>query len=457
MIEGNQMPGRLYALQLSDYDIILGMDWLEIYGAMLDCIKKRIRFCHPNGAVFEYQGSPKKHWKSWKEIAQPKECGGLGVLNLYHMQIAFRTKMLWRALTTKSVCARFFKRKHLYNYHHSKAQFPLMLAADRRLWKQAAHLIQGNHRMISMDTNSAGYFWFDVWTGDTPLKAYIPEDIWRDMPDKLCTIQQALNTSESTQLQITLMHCPRHLLAQYLTNNDSKDTWVWCSTSNGIFSTKSVRLLLQPETAQNLKEMSAKHIINKTMLSIRAICISAKFQNIPQPWLNALKQSRKGDADLNQNVMAPRIVRWLTPPQGRLKLNVDGAFNVTTNEAGGGGILRDRKGNMYCAFANHYKHLKSILVAEAFALRDGLLMCYNKGINDVRVETDSLNLLHIVTGKLLHPWDFAFILQEIAVIAKKVQAAITYKDLCPSVGLYTVFLFLCEEKVNGVLVKVLKT
>ena len=34
------------------------MDWLETYGAMLDCRKKRVRFCHPNGAVFEYQGMP---------------------------------------------------------------------------------------------------------------------------------------------------------------------------------------------------------------------------------------------------------------------------------------------------------------------------------------------------------------------------------------------------------------
>ncbi|MQL73079.1 hypothetical protein Taro_005421 [Colocasia esculenta] len=45
---------------------------------------------------------------------------------------------------------------------------------------------------------------------------------------------------------------------------------------------------------------------------------------------------------------------------------------------------------------------------------------------DEKVETDSLNLLHIVTGQLLRPWDFAFILQEIAVIANKVEAAITY-------------------------------
>ncbi|MQM10419.1 hypothetical protein Taro_043311 [Colocasia esculenta] len=31
VIQGNQMPARLYALSLKDYDVILGMDWLEAY------------------------------------------------------------------------------------------------------------------------------------------------------------------------------------------------------------------------------------------------------------------------------------------------------------------------------------------------------------------------------------------------------------------------------------------
>ncbi|MQL70992.1 hypothetical protein Taro_003311 [Colocasia esculenta] len=132
---------------------------------------------------------------------------------------------------------------------------------------------------------------------------------------------------------------------------------------------------------------------------------SSSSRKIPAPLFLEYEDHGKGDADLNRNVMAPRIVRWLTPPQGRLKLNVDGAFNMTTNEAGGGGILRDHKGNMYCAFANHYKDLESSLVVEALAS-----------------EMDC----SCATTRLLRPWDFAFILQEIVVIAKKVQAAITY-------------------------------
>ncbi|MQM23776.1 hypothetical protein Taro_056845, partial [Colocasia esculenta] len=82
--------------------------------------------------------------------------------------------------------------------------------------------------------------------------------------------------------------------------------------------------------------------------------------------------------------MAPKVAKWFTPPKGRLKLNVDGAFKMTTNEAGGGGILRDHKGNMSCAFAKPYYHLKSSLATEAFAVRDGLLMCCNKGITEVQ-------------------------------------------------------------------------
>ncbi|MQM13529.1 hypothetical protein Taro_046455 [Colocasia esculenta] len=426
----------------------------------------------------------------------------------------------------------------------------MQLAADRRLWKHAAQLIQDNHRIISMDAKSAGYFWFDVWTGDTPLEAYIPEDKWRDMPNKICTIQQAFSNPEGVHLQAAFLHCPIHLLAQFLINNDDENTWIWCPNTDGKFSTKSVWLLLQPETSQkwaalwspyiplkwsillwrmiqNLlpvdetvkgkgvplcskcsccsnhqeeslihlffssniatqvwadlslllqfknseisdvadgvssflthpeltttagrlkrctfmavlweiwcsrnrarfqgNDMSVQHIINRSMLSIRAICISAKFQKIPQSWLATLRQYNSGNG--NMNAMVPKIVRWLTPPPGRLKLNVDGAFKMTANEAGGGGILRDHKGNMVCAFANPYHELKTSLHAEALALRDGLLMCCSRGAHDVLVETDSLNLVHIVTGQLPRPWDLSLILQKVAVITNRAKAEITH-------------------------------
>ncbi|MQM20188.1 hypothetical protein Taro_053203 [Colocasia esculenta] len=497
-----------------------------------------------------YEGSPKRHWKSWSTIAQPREGGGLGVLNLNHMQFAFRTKMLWKALTTDSLWARFFRGKHLYSCHHSEAHFPFMLAADRKLWKQAAHIIQRNHRIVSMNSSPTAYFWYDAWTGEMPLKEFIPEVIWNNMSDKYCTVQQAFNNPMSFQLQTATKYCPRHLLSQFLTSNGTKDTWIWCPTANGKFSTKYVRSLLAPANSQQwaalwsphippkwsvllwrlilnsipvdetVKEkgvplvskcsccpqpqeesslhlffrsdtadqvwselshllhfsnrevsavtdgvtaflarpeiiatsgrlvrcifmaalweiwcsrnkarfqdqgMTAKHIINRTMLSIRAICISFKFQKVPQPWLAALHQTEHDMEELKSRT--PTIVRWITPPSGRLKLNVDGTFMRTLGTAGGGGILRDHEGNMCWAFARAYHDLNSSLAAEAMALNDGLSICCSKGVSEVLVETDSLNLLQLVTKQISSQWDLTCIMHDIAAKSLNLKAEIAH-------------------------------
>ncbi|MQM08417.1 hypothetical protein Taro_041272, partial [Colocasia esculenta] len=54
--QGQCLSARLFALQLQDYDIILGMDWLERFGAVVDCQKKRVHLQIPGGAAFYFQG-----------------------------------------------------------------------------------------------------------------------------------------------------------------------------------------------------------------------------------------------------------------------------------------------------------------------------------------------------------------------------------------------------------------
>ncbi|MQL85439.1 hypothetical protein Taro_017953 [Colocasia esculenta] len=149
---------------------------------------------------------------------------------------------------------------------------------------------------------------------------------------------------------------------------------IWCSRNKARFEGQG---------------MSAKHISNRSTLSIRVINTSFKVQKMPLSWLSALRQFRCGNENLKLD--------GLPPSPGRLKLNVDGAFKMTLGDAGEGGILRDHKGNMCCAFAKAYHRLKSSLAIEALALRDGLSICCNKRILEVMVETDSLNLLQIIT------------------------------------------------------------
>ncbi|MQL91435.1 hypothetical protein Taro_024048 [Colocasia esculenta] len=45
-----------YLEELQDYDVILGMDWLERYGAVMDCQKKRVHLRIPGEAAFYFQG-----------------------------------------------------------------------------------------------------------------------------------------------------------------------------------------------------------------------------------------------------------------------------------------------------------------------------------------------------------------------------------------------------------------
>ena len=42
-----------------DFDMILGMDWLNAHYAMIDCRKKCVRFCPPNTKPFEFRGTPR--------------------------------------------------------------------------------------------------------------------------------------------------------------------------------------------------------------------------------------------------------------------------------------------------------------------------------------------------------------------------------------------------------------
>ncbi|MQL71033.1 hypothetical protein Taro_003350 [Colocasia esculenta] len=165
---------------------------------------------------------------------------------------------------------------------------------------------------------------------------------------------------------------------------------IWCSRNKARLQDQS---------------MATRHITNRSMLAVRAICTAHKFQKIPQEWAAALGQGIT-DKDKLQ-ARTPRVVRWSTPPLGRLKLNVDGAFRPVSGEAGGGGIIRDQNGTLCCAFAQTYDGLSSSLEAEALALRDGIAMCCRTGISDVMIETDSQNLLQIVTVQQTHQWDIA--------------------------------------------------
>ena len=53
----NELLADLILLEIQEFDVILGMDWLAAYHANVDCYKKEVVFCIPSQLEFVFHGS----------------------------------------------------------------------------------------------------------------------------------------------------------------------------------------------------------------------------------------------------------------------------------------------------------------------------------------------------------------------------------------------------------------
>ncbi|XP_070012889.1 uncharacterized protein [Nicotiana sylvestris] len=56
-VQGRNTKGDLIELEMVDFDVTMGMDWLSSCYAMLDCYAKIVRFQFPNEEILEWKGS----------------------------------------------------------------------------------------------------------------------------------------------------------------------------------------------------------------------------------------------------------------------------------------------------------------------------------------------------------------------------------------------------------------
>lgn len=85
-----------------------------------------------------------------------------------------------------------------------------------------------------------------------------------------------------------------------------------------------------------------------------------------------------------------KLVRWIPPDQG-LVLNVDGASKGNPGPCGGGGCIRDSRGKLVLAFSFFYG-VGSCLVAETWAMCDGIRLANEHGLSLSGIRTDSAAL-----------------------------------------------------------------
>ena len=64
IIEGQEFMANLILLDIHDFDVILGMNWLSRHHAIVDCYRKDVRFCRPGETEVVFYGLQKTLPKS---------------------------------------------------------------------------------------------------------------------------------------------------------------------------------------------------------------------------------------------------------------------------------------------------------------------------------------------------------------------------------------------------------
>lgn len=148
-------------------------------------------------------------------------------------------------------------------------------------------------------------------------------------------------------------------------------------------------------------------------------------------------------------VIHPDVERWMPPPVGSYKINVDAAFAEKSRHSAFGVICRDANGLVQWGFVDKMKSL-SAFMSEALALKRALMLAMDMGHDKVIFETNCLLLVKSISLNQpdLHDWRCRSIIHEcVTALSSKVGfslcftrrqscqaadflAAVAFKDVC---------------------------
>ena len=94
-----------------------------------------------------------------------------------------------------------------------------------------------------------------------------------------------------------------------------------------------------------------------------------------------------------------QVTRWIPPPRGVLKVNIDAALSKNSDIAAMAAMARDETGIFLGASALVVEGITSPEVAEAMACREGLALASDLDLQKIRISTDCVNVVKNIYGQ----------------------------------------------------------
>ncbi|XP_041015076.1 uncharacterized protein LOC121257859 [Juglans microcarpa x Juglans regia] len=89
-----------------------------------------------------------------------------------------------------------------------------------------------------------------------------------------------------------------------------------------------------------------------------------------------------------------KVSKWQAPPDGYLKINVNGTIFANLRKAGVGIVLWDMSGRIVIAASKNEDEVDEAAIIESIAILRGLQLCLPLGIPNFVIKCDCLNVVH---------------------------------------------------------------
>ncbi|VFQ84578.1 unnamed protein product [Cuscuta campestris] len=349
---------------------------------------------HQKMTSFWWGGGKKNHhWLKWETLSLPKKEGGIGTRDFHALEEAFSLKLWWKFHHNNSLWGRFMKAKYQRNGEmechlvdspiwtrisriNTKALNHCHITEEESfIWNedQTRDFTLGSAYEICRPKSNPSFAFQCIW--ESPKKSKISIFMWKllrkclPIPDNLRRLGFSLPSmcpfcrNSSLSAKHCLIDCDKivdiwryfagclnFLHTESPTINQHFMNW-WLRNTPNLYG------LLQ----KDLPGIITWHIWKKMNEIIYGDCHIINVQSLihqvasyTKQWLSikTLRKLQHFDSWLFNHNLIPRfttnnsvrMVKWMAPPKGRLKLNVDASYTIKQQR--GAAILRDAEGRL---------------------------------------------------------------------------------------------------------------
>ena len=115
-------------------------------------------------------------------------------------------------------------------------------------------------------------------------------------------------------------------------------------------------------------------------------------------------------------------LKWVPPPQGWFKVNVDGAIFKETNKAGIGVVVRDSQGWVLAALTEKVDGVQDAEAIEALAIRRAIRFAIETSFNCVIIESDSLSVVEAIQDTAESTCHIGIIIEDVKILSKTMES-----------------------------------